>query len=75
MVFLQLSHLEHPRTELPPKLQHPPQIEVQEEVTQKKHQILPEQSQLVMANKIEIDKEAMALHKQMVLIEVEMMRL
>jgi hypothetical protein len=75
VVFLQLSHLEPPRTELPPKPQHPPQIEVQEEVTQTKFRILPEQSQLVMVNKIEIDKEAMALHKQMVLIEVEMMRL
>jgi hypothetical protein len=72
VVFLQLSHLEHPRTELPPKLLHPPPNEVQEGVTQMKHRILPERLHLVMVSKIEIDKEATAMHKQMVLIEVVM---
>jgi hypothetical protein len=75
-VFLQLSHLEHPPTETPPKLQHLPQNEVQEGVTRTKPRVLPDRLKLAMVNKIEeIGKEAMALHKQMGLTEVEMMRL
>ena len=75
-MFLQLSHLEHPRTALPPKLQYLPQNEVQEGVTQTKRRIRLYKHNPVMVNKIRvIDNGAVALHKQMGRTEVEMMRL
>jgi hypothetical protein len=75
-VFLQLSHLEHPRIALPPKLQHPPQIEVQEGVTRMKQRVRPDRLKPAMVNKsAEIDRGAMASRKQMWPIEGETTRL